>query len=60
MSGDPAVVAQQLAEGAALASYHSAFWVAAAFFAVGALVSMTLYRNEIPQQDADAGPVLVH
>jgi EmrB/QacA subfamily drug resistance transporter len=60
VSGDPAVVAQQLAEGAALASYHSAFWVAAAFFAVGAVVSMTLYRNEIPQQDADAGPVMVH
>ena len=59
-SGDPAVIAQQLAEGAALAGYHAAFWVAAAFFAAGAVVSAAVYRNEIPEQDPDAEPVLAH
>ncbi|WP_127782339.1 MFS transporter [Rhodococcus sp. X156] len=58
--GDPAMLAQRLAEGAALSSYHSAFWLAAAFFAVGAVLSAILYRNEIPNHDAHGAPAMAH
>lgn len=51
---------QAIADGASMASYHTAFWWAAGFFALGALIAGALYRNEIPQVDPDAEPVIAH
>ncbi len=59
-AGGQSAFAQQLADGATIASYHTAFWWAAAFFAVGAVLAAVLYRNEIPAADPDAVPVLAH
>ncbi len=60
VSGDPAVVGAAARRGCGAGRLSLRVLGGRSIFAVGALVSMTLYRNEIPQQDADAGPVLVH
>ncbi|QNG20209.1 MFS transporter [Rhodococcus triatomae] len=49
-----------LAEAAAIAGFQSAFWWAAGFFLVGALVAGVLYENRIPRSEPGADPVLVH
>ncbi|MEV5956546.1 MFS transporter [Streptomyces sp. NPDC051987] len=50
---DPAVQAH-----AALKAYSTAYWWSAAFFAVGLMVSVALYRRGVPEQDPDAAPVV--
>ncbi|WP_411152895.1 DHA2 family efflux MFS transporter permease subunit [Streptomyces sp. A30] len=50
---DPAVLAQ-----ASLESYSTAYWWSAAFFAVGLIVSVLLYRRGVPAADPDAAPVV--
>ncbi|MGW1563014.1 MFS transporter [Streptomyces sp. NPDC002144] len=50
---DPAVLAQASLEG-----YSTAYWWSAAFFAVGLVVSIVLYRRGVPEQDPDAAPVV--
>lgn len=48
-----------VADGAALASYHAAFLVTAVLFAVGAIISVILYKNEVIEHSTDS-PVLAH
>jgi hypothetical protein len=43
---------------ATIESYTTAFWWSAGFFAAGALIAFLLYRRGVPQQDADAAPVV--
>ncbi|MFJ4847344.1 MULTISPECIES: MFS transporter [unclassified Streptomyces] len=43
---------------AALESYSTAYWWAAAFFAAGLVISFVLYRRGAPQQDPGAAPVV--
>ncbi|MGW3449652.1 MFS transporter [Streptomyces sp. NPDC001076] len=50
---DPAVLAQASLEG-----YSTAYWWSAAFFAVGLVASVVLYRRGVPEQDPDAAPVV--
>ncbi|GAA4013041.1 MFS transporter [Streptomyces plumbiresistens] len=50
---DPAVLAQASLEG-----YSTAYWWSAAFFAVGLVVSVILYRRGVPTHDPDAAPVV--
>ncbi|GAA2685929.1 MFS transporter [Streptomyces aculeolatus] len=50
---DPAVRAQ-----AALESYHTAFWWSAGFFAVGALVTVFLYRSGAPRELKGGAPTI--
>ncbi|MCX5094002.1 MFS transporter [Streptomyces sp. NBC_00365] len=50
---DPAVQAQAGLEG-----YSTAYWWSAAFFAVGLVMSIVLYRRGVPTQDPDAAPVV--
>ncbi|MFF4117703.1 MFS transporter [Streptomyces sp. NPDC001714] len=50
---DPAVLAQAGLEG-----YSTAYWWSAAFFAVGLVASVVLYRRGVPEQDPDAAPVV--
>ncbi|MFD0485033.1 MFS transporter [Kineococcus sp. GCM10028916] len=45
---------------AAVASYHTAFWWSAGFFAVGAVVTVLLLRRGAPSIDPDAAPVIAH
>ncbi|MEV7285060.1 MFS transporter [Streptomyces sp. NPDC093252] len=50
---DPVVQAQ-----AALESYSTAYWWSAAFFAVGAVITLLLYRRGVPSTDGDAAPTV--
>ncbi|WP_407565941.1 MFS transporter [Streptomyces sp. 184] len=50
---DPAVRAQ-----AALESYHTAFWWSAGIFAVGAVVTLFLYRPGAPKELAGGAPTI--
>lgn len=43
---------------ATIESYTTAFWWSAGFFAAGTLIALALYRRGVPQQDADAAPVV--
>ncbi|WP_369393929.1 MFS transporter [Streptomyces sp. CG1] len=43
---------------ATIESYTTAFWWSAGFFAAGALIALALYRRGVPQQDAEAAPVV--
>ncbi|MFE2042401.1 MFS transporter [Streptomyces sp. NPDC059477] len=52
-AADPLVQAQ-----AALDSYATAYWWSAGFFAVGALLTLVLYRRGVPAADADAAPAV--
>ncbi|PRY17121.1 MFS transporter [Kineococcus rhizosphaerae] len=45
---------------AVVASYHAAFWVCAAIFLVGALVTALVLRRGAPEVDPDAAPVIAH
>ena len=45
---------------AAVASYHTAFWWSAGFFALGAVVTVLLLRRGAPSTDPDAAPVIAH
>ncbi|PXW30586.1 UNVERIFIED_CONTAM: EmrB/QacA subfamily drug resistance transporter [Williamsia faeni] len=51
---------QAIVDGAAMAGYHAAFWWAAGFFALGALVAGVVYPNKIPEIDPNAEPVIGH
>jgi EmrB/QacA subfamily drug resistance transporter len=39
-------------------SYTTAFWWSAGFFAVGTVIAFLLYRRGVPEQDAEAAPVV--
>ncbi|MFE4667477.1 MFS transporter [Streptomyces sp. NPDC056716] len=52
-AADPLVQAQ-----AALESYSTAYWWSAGFFAVGALLTLVLYRRGVPAAAADAAPTV--
>ncbi|MEU5345612.1 MULTISPECIES: MFS transporter [unclassified Streptomyces] len=39
-------------------SYTTAFWWSAGFFAVGAVIAFLLYHRGVPEQDAEAAPVV--
>jgi EmrB/QacA subfamily drug resistance transporter len=43
---------------ATIESYTTAFWWSAGFFAAGALIAFLFYRRGVPEQDADAAPVV--
>jgi len=43
-----------------LHSYHTAFSWSAAFFVIGAIVCGLLLPRGVPEQDPDAGPVVMH
>jgi hypothetical protein len=43
---------------APLESYTTAFWWSAGFFAAGALITLVLHRRGVPEQDAEAPPVV--
>ncbi|MER5836425.1 MFS transporter [Streptomyces sp. NPDC002130] len=43
---------------ATIESYTTAFWWSAGFFAAGALITLVLHRRGVPQQDAEAAPVV--
>jgi EmrB/QacA subfamily drug resistance transporter len=43
---------------ATIESYTTAFWWSAGFFAAGALIAFLLYGRGVPEQDADAAPVV--
>ncbi|MFI7498327.1 MFS transporter [Streptomyces sp. NPDC049687] len=43
---------------ATIESYTTAFWWSAGLFAAGALIAFLLFRRGVPQQDADAAPVV--
>ncbi|MEV0637579.1 MFS transporter [Streptomyces sp. NPDC050619] len=43
---------------AALESYSAAYWWSAGFFAVGALLTVLLYRRGVPAVDAEAAPTV--
>ncbi|GAA2767959.1 hypothetical protein GCM10010103_70010 [Streptomyces paradoxus] len=43
---------------ATLESYTTAFWWSAGFFAAGALITLVLHRRGVPEQDAEAAPVV--
>jgi MFS family permease len=43
---------------ATIESYTTAFWWSAGFFAAGTLIAFLLYRRGVPEQDADAAPVV--
>ena len=45
---------------ATLASYHTAFWVSAGIFLLGALASALILRRGVPEVDPDAAPVIAH
>ncbi|MEV8378837.1 MFS transporter [Kribbella sp. NPDC056861] len=52
---DPATIAQAI-----FAGYHFVFWVAAALFLAGALISAGLFRSGLLAVAPDAEPVLAH
>ena len=43
---------------ATIESYTTAFWWSAGLFGAGTLIALALYRRGVPQQDADAAPVV--
>ncbi|MFF0011094.1 MFS transporter [Streptomyces sp. NPDC005374] len=43
---------------ATIESYTTAFWWSAGLFAVGAVITFLLFRRGVPEQDADAAPVV--
>ncbi|MBO4257398.1 MFS transporter [Streptomyces griseorubiginosus] len=43
---------------ATIESYTTAFWWSAGLFAGGAVIAFLLYRRGVPEQDADAAPVI--
>ncbi|MER7834940.1 MFS transporter [Streptomyces sp. NPDC096040] len=43
---------------ATIESYTTAFWWSAGLFAAGAVIALLLFRKGVPQQDADAAPVV--
>ncbi|MGC0343406.1 MFS transporter [Streptomyces sp. SLBN-8D4] len=43
---------------ATIESYTTAFWWSAGLFAAGALIAFLLFRRGVPEQDADAAPVI--
>ncbi|MGW7257243.1 MFS transporter [Streptomyces sp. NPDC054834] len=43
---------------ATIESYTTAFWWSAGLFAAGALICFLVFRRGVPQQDADAAPVV--
>ncbi|MCD7438103.1 MFS transporter [Streptomyces lincolnensis] len=43
---------------ATVESYTTAFWWSAGFFAAGTAIAFLLYRRGVPEQDADAAPVV--
>ncbi|MGI5460553.1 MFS transporter [Streptomyces sp. CA-249302] len=43
---------------ATIESYTTAFWWSAGMFAAGALIAFLLFRRGVPEQDADAAPVV--
>ncbi|MBL1084421.1 MFS transporter [Streptomyces actinomycinicus] len=43
---------------ATIESYTTAFWWSAVFFAAGTVITFLLYRRGVPQQNADAAPVV--
>ncbi|MDQ0584977.1 MFS transporter [Streptomyces rishiriensis] len=43
---------------ATIESYTTAFWWSAGFFAAGAVIAFLLFRRGVPEQDADAAPVV--
>ncbi|MFF5189238.1 MFS transporter [Streptomyces sp. NPDC000345] len=43
---------------ATIESYTTAFWWSAGLFATGAVIAFALFRRGVPQQDADAAPVV--
>ncbi|WEO93802.1 MFS transporter [Streptomyces sp. FXJ1.172] len=43
---------------ATIESYTTAFWWSAGLFAAGTVIAFLLYRRGVPQQDADAAPVV--
>ncbi|MEU1181393.1 MFS transporter [Streptomyces sp. NPDC005820] len=43
---------------ATIESYTTAFWWSAGLFAAGAVIAFLLFRRGVPQQDADAAPVV--
>ncbi|MFF4394202.1 MFS transporter [Streptomyces sp. NPDC001480] len=43
---------------ATIESYTTAFWWSAGFFAAGALICFLVFRRGVPEQDADAAPVV--
>ncbi|WP_207844313.1 MFS transporter [Williamsia soli] len=49
-----------IAQSAEIASYTTAFWWAAGFFFVGAVLAAVLYPREAPETDPNAAPVMAH
>ncbi|MEU1271544.1 MFS transporter [Streptomyces sp. NPDC005799] len=43
---------------ATIESYTTAFWWSAGLFAAGAVIAFLLFRRGVPEQDADAAPVI--
>ncbi|MFE4966738.1 MFS transporter [Streptomyces sp. NPDC056660] len=43
---------------ATIESYTTAFWWSAGMYAAGAVIAFLLFRKGVPQQDADAAPVV--
>ncbi|WAZ25881.1 MFS transporter [Streptomyces cinnabarinus] len=43
---------------ATIESYTTAFWWSAGLFAAGAVISLFLFRRGVPEQDAEAAPVV--
>ncbi|KRD19380.1 MULTISPECIES: MFS transporter [unclassified Streptomyces] len=43
---------------ATIESYTTAFWWSAGFFVAGAVIAFALFRRGVPEQDADAAPVI--
>ncbi|MEU1165379.1 MFS transporter [Streptomyces sp. NPDC090075] len=43
---------------ATIESYTTAFWWSAGMFAAGAVIAFLLFRRGVPEQDADAAPVV--
>jgi EmrB/QacA subfamily drug resistance transporter len=43
---------------ATIESYTTAFWWSAGLFAAGAVITLLLFRRGVPEQDADAAPVV--
>ncbi|MEU2285264.1 MFS transporter [Streptomyces sp. NPDC013178] len=43
---------------ATIESYTTAFWWSAGFFAAGAVIAFLLHRRGVPEQDANAAPVV--
>jgi hypothetical protein len=51
---------QGVLAGAAVHGYTTAFWISAAFFMVGAVLTSLLLRSGVQELDPRATPVLAH